>query len=247
MKTMMGKIHLAVLGCLLGALSVGHAERWIDEEDQKVVEFVKASQTNPMLGWQNCADAVNQVRSELELEPIRTSEACRRRWMRDLKERNPELQFHGKCPRMRRPWTTDESQLLVACVGRCGNGNSIDWNAVSQSMASRGQNRSAPECREHWKTIAPYPWRIITPWVDFPRMAAAEIVPELAAAAQAPDAQGTFGELPVPSEELSGTFEEQGTFEEPPPLLDGFGGVGNDWENWEEITRLSGLSGFPSG
>jgi hypothetical protein len=219
MKTMMGKIHLAVLGCLLGALSVGHAERWIDEEDQKVVEFVAASQENLMLDWPDCANAVNQVRSELGLEPIRTAEACRHRWVRYLKERNPGLKFRGKYLWMRRLWSTEESRLLVACVNQYAGRDSVDWEAVSRAMNTRGRNRTARECRAHWKIITSH-WRAIALSVDPPRTA----TPGAAAAVQAPDAQEAFDESLVLEDE---------------PVLDE-----DDWENGEDWGESSG---FPFG
>jgi hypothetical protein len=160
MKIMGRKIRLAVLSCLLGALVMdsalaGRISVWLDEEDKIVVGFVRASQENPRIGWQDCADAVNQVRRGLGLAPTRTAEACRHRWDRFFKKHNPELRFHGKCDVLRRDWGDDESRLLVECVDQYENGTAVDWEVISQLMRANGYNRSASECRDHWKIIAP--------------------------------------------------------------------------------------------
>lgn len=212
------KIRLAVLSCLFGTLSMGHAEWWGTGEDRIIIEFIKASQENLEISWKDCADAVNQRRMELGFESTRTVEACRHRWDSCLKKHNPKLRFRGEYAVLRRNWKDDENRLFVECVDQRENETFVDWEAVSRIMRINRWNRSASECRAHWKVIAPRAGSLRT-------TAPVPAVPD-----QVP---GDLGQVPGGQ----GPFEGLSYYGDNP----GFGNLGyGDWDAFEYPSAFDG-------
>jgi hypothetical protein len=155
MKMMMGKIRLAVLGCLLGALSVGHAlPRWNPEEDEILVQFIRDSMGNLRLTEIDAVDRINAWRRENGLERERTEIGVFGHWHHCLQARYPDLAFHGGFHLLHKKWSDSEKEALRKLVGWNSNeGGNVKWPAVYRGMRQRGWRRSLGRCRQKWKKI----------------------------------------------------------------------------------------------
>jgi hypothetical protein len=141
-----------IVGCfLLGILSEGYAGRvikWTPEEDEVLIEFVKAWRSNPYLTWQDCANALNQHLERNGANHRRTKEACRERWDHYLKQRFSQLRKPHTPGKYH--WPEDENAQLVESMRRHTNDGRTDWKAVSRDM----RDRSAVQCRMHYGVLA---------------------------------------------------------------------------------------------
>jgi hypothetical protein len=150
------KTKLVTVCCLFGLLSTGQAgwaEKWIPEEDEVVVEFIRkaAAEECIIIIWPYCADAVNAFRSKLRLPPTRTAEACRDRWDHFIKKAHPDVAESCKCRSwVKSKWTEDEDRIFLEVVEKHRSGGRIDWKGVAQDV---GRGISVAQCRKHYKVL----------------------------------------------------------------------------------------------
>jgi hypothetical protein len=149
-----GKIRLAVLSCLLGALAAGGSGYWKPEEDAILVQFIRDGMEDTYLTMLDATDRINAWRRENGWAGERTKEGVYDRWHHHLQAEYPELIFQKTARSTRRVWSNAEKRDLQILVERnADKEGKIEWVTVREDMCRRGWRRSPSTCRNKWRNI----------------------------------------------------------------------------------------------